>query len=388
MTERGDSGRGSGSCRSGPAGPTSARGRRPSAGALRRDGICRGSVRCGRGADHHHHDAPRRRAADRARARWRDPADRSRRPAATGGSAPHPVVPQRAQRRLAPTRRRSASSSPPCGSAGRGPGSWPSCSWDGPTPSSRRSCTRPPTGCCSATGASTTGSVVGCSATRRSRRPTSTGGPTWRTTARSSARTSPTSRSTSATRSRATRSAASSVRDATGQTGWKLLKGLLRACRSSDAGPRRTPARSSRCSSCSSASRPWPATRWLVLAAVVPAVPHGLAGHQPAALHRRARRHEAARTTAARPPTPCASTGRPAFVLVPYCIGWHLAHHVDSGHPHAATCPATTASWCARATSPRAWSTPATRRSGGRSRPGRPARRRLRRRRTHAAAQA
>ena len=41
------------------------------------------------------------------------------------------------------------------------------------------------------------------------------------------------------------------------------------------------------------------------------------------------------RRTGARPRTPCASTALARFVLVPYHIGWHLAHHVDSGVPMA-----------------------------------------------------
>ena len=86
MTERGDSGRGSGSCRSGPAGPTPTRVGAAS-GALRRDDICRGSVRCARGDDDHHHDAPRGRAADRARARRPDPGHRSGRARRCGRSS-------------------------------------------------------------------------------------------------------------------------------------------------------------------------------------------------------------------------------------------------------------------------------------------------------------
>ena len=107
-------------------------------------------------------------------------------------------------------------------------GRWRSCSWAARTRSSPRSCTKPRTGCCSATGASTTGSGAGCSASRRSRRSTSTAAATWRTTATSSAPTSPTSRSTAATRSSGRRCAASSRATPTGRTGFKLFKGLLR----------------------------------------------------------------------------------------------------------------------------------------------------------------
>ena len=56
----------------------------------------------------------------------------------------------------------------------------------------------------------------------------STAAATWRTTATSSGPTSPTSRSTAATRSRRTSLRRKLVRDATGRTGWKLFKGLLR----------------------------------------------------------------------------------------------------------------------------------------------------------------
>ena len=71
---------------------------------------------------------------------------------------------------------------------------------------------------------------------------------------------------------------------------------------------------------------------WLYPLLLARAVPHRVAGHQPPALGRRARRHAAL----ARPPREHPH-GAPAlvarFLLVPYRIGWHLAHHVDSGVP-------------------------------------------------------
>ena len=103
-----------------------------------------------------------------------------------------------------------SSSASRCGGATR-PATWSrSCSWAARRRSSRRSCTRRPTGCCSPTAAPTTSSVAGSSATRRSRRPTRTAACTWRTTARSSAPTNPTSRSMPAIRSAARASGASS----------------------------------------------------------------------------------------------------------------------------------------------------------------------------------
>ena len=68
-------------------------------------------------------------------------------------------------------------------------------------------------------------------------------------------------------------------------------------------------------------------------AAVGAAVPDGVAGHQPPALDRRARRHGRVVRSARRPPTRCASTAVARTFLVPYYIGWHLAHHVDAGVP-------------------------------------------------------
>ena len=72
---------------------------------------------------------------------------------------------------------------------------------------------------------------------------------------------------------------------------------------------------------------------WLYPLLWLAAVPHRVAGHQPAALDRRARRHAALqgppRDHALRAPARWSAR----FVLVPYNIGWHLAHHVDSGVP-------------------------------------------------------
>ena len=60
------------------------------------------------------------------------------------------------------------------------------------------------------------------------------------------------------------------------------------------------------------------------------AVPHRVAGRQPPPVHRRARRHgRVTRPTGDDPHRPPVVVG--PLVLVPFHIGWHLAHHVDAG---------------------------------------------------------
>ena len=102
-------------------------------------------------------------------------------------------------------------------------------------------------------------------------------------------------------------------RDATGQTGWKLLKGLFRAARSSDRRhAARRPLDRRACSSALaaiSALAGYPLVYWLLW--FLPYMT-AVAGHQPAALHRRARRHDPLERPPPRPPTRCASTRRPA----------------------------------------------------------------------------
>ena len=386
MTERGTAAGAAGRAGAGPGGPTSARGRRPLVGALRRDGICRGSVRCCRGADHHHHDAPRRRAAHRARARWPDPADRSRRGAAAGGSAPHPVVPQRGSAFSAPTRRRSASSSPPCGSAVVGLPPGLPAHGTGPRAAGGTDARGRPPPAVPQQGGQRLGRPLAARLSRRSRRPTQYRrahmahhreefGPDEPDMALYVGYPIPAP----------IRCAASSGRDATGQTGWKLLKGLFRATRSATPARGAPPARSSRCSSGSSAISALAGYPLVYLLLWFAAVHDRVAGHQPAALDRRARRHDALE----RPP-PDHPLGAPALAGALRASSRTTSAGTspttcDSGYPDAPPAPLPPRAACARATSPTAWSTPATRRSGGRSRPGRPARRPLRRRRSAAA---
>ena len=68
-------------------------------------------------------------------------------------------------------------------------------------------------------------------------------------------------------------------------------------------------------------------------AAVARPVDDVVAGDQPAAVHRRARRHDAVRRTVARPRTTCGRRGWPASGWCRCNTGWHLAHHVDMGVP-------------------------------------------------------
>jgi fatty acid desaturase len=124
------------------------------------------------------------------------------------------------------------------------------------------------------------------------------------------------------------------VRDATGRTGWKLFKGLLGAVRS-DSPPVRFQAR------CIVASQ-------LVLIAIGIALHHPLVyfilwlapyltvwrvinrlrsiaehGGMQRSKDRRLTTHSVKQSPLAR------------FILVPFHIGWHLAHHVDAGVPMA-----------------------------------------------------
>jgi fatty acid desaturase len=121
------------------------------------------------------------------------------------------------------------------------------------------------------------------------------------------------------------------VRDATGQTGWKLLKGLLRAVRIS--GPAGTQARRIVAvqlvliAVSIAVGHPWVywllwflpyLTVWRVINRLRSVAEHG--GMQ-RSKDRRETTHSVKQTWSAR------------FMLVPFHIGWHLAHHVDSGVP-------------------------------------------------------
>jgi len=121
-------------------------------------------------------------------------------------------------------------------------------------------------------------------------------------------------------------------RDATGQTGWKLLKGLFRATRSSDAGPRRA-ARSIVAVQLGlaaiSALAGYPLVYWLLWF-----LPYMTFWRVINRLRSIAEHGGMTRSSDRRRTTHSVHQHPPArFVLVPYWIGWHLAHHCDSGIP-------------------------------------------------------
>src|SRR5262245_61421961 len=123
------------------------------------------------------------------------------------------------------------------------------------------------------------------------------------------------------------------VRDATGRTGWKLFKGLPRAARLK--GPAGTQARRIIAvqllliAISIAVGHPWVywllwfapyLTVWRVINRLRSIAEHG--GMQ-RSKDRRETTHSVRQTWAAR------------FALVPFHIGWHLAHHVESGVPMA-----------------------------------------------------
>lgn len=124
------------------------------------------------------------------------------------------------------------------------------------------------------------------------------------------------------------------VRDATGRTGWKLFKGLLGAVRS-ESSPFRLQAR--KIVACQlvliaigvTLHHPWIyfvlwlapyLTVWRVINRLRSIAEHG--GMQQSK-DRRLTTHAVKQSAPAR------------FLLVPFHIGWHLAHHVDAGVPMA-----------------------------------------------------
>jgi fatty acid desaturase len=122
------------------------------------------------------------------------------------------------------------------------------------------------------------------------------------------------------------------VRDATGRTGWKLLKGLLRGVAADDPAVR-FQARAIVGTQVAlialgvALGHPWLwlllwflpyMTVWRVINRLRSIAEHG--GMQ-ASKDRRETTHSVAQSLPAR------------FFLVPYHIGWHLAHHVDAGVP-------------------------------------------------------
>ncbi|HEX5616581.1 MAG TPA: fatty acid desaturase [Acidimicrobiia bacterium] len=122
------------------------------------------------------------------------------------------------------------------------------------------------------------------------------------------------------------------VRDATGQTGWKLFRGLLRGVRADDAAIR-SQARSIVAAQVvlaalfAVAGHPWLylflwfgpyLTVWRVINRLRSVAEHG---GMRESKDRRETTHSVRQSAIAR------------FFLVPNHIGWHLAHHVDSGVP-------------------------------------------------------
>jgi fatty acid desaturase len=121
-------------------------------------------------------------------------------------------------------------------------------------------------------------------------------------------------------------------RDATGRTGWKLNKGLFRAARADDPSVR-FQARAIIGSQvvlitlCTAFGRPWLwvvlwfapyLTAWRVINRLRAIAEHG---GMVQSEDRRNTTHSVRQHAVAR------------FFMVPYWIGWHLAHHVDSGVP-------------------------------------------------------
>ena len=186
------------------------------------------------------------------------------------------------------------------------------------------------TGCCSPTAGSTTSSVAGCSVTPRTRRPTRTGACTWRTTVRNSGPTSRTSRCTPAIRSPGRASAASWCATRPGRPGSSS------SAPRPPASARPTPVSGTRCGRSSRCRRSCSAPRssagywwlypvfWLLPFLTVWRVINRLRsiaehGGMDASPDRRATTHTVRQSWWSR------------TVLVPFNIGWHLAHHVDAG---------------------------------------------------------
>ncbi len=122
------------------------------------------------------------------------------------------------------------------------------------------------------------------------------------------------------------------VRDATGQTGWKLFKGLLRGVRSENESIRFQARVIIACqlvliAICVAVGHPWlwlllwflpHLTVWRVINRLRSIAEHG---GMEMSNDRRNTTHSVRQHAIAR------------FALVPHRIGWHLAHHVDSGVP-------------------------------------------------------
>lgn len=120
------------------------------------------------------------------------------------------------------------------------------------------------------------------------------------------------------------------VRDATGQSGWKILKGLLRALRSARTRPMAVRILGAQAVVLAIATAfghpelwlllwfaPW-LTVWRVINRLRAIAEHG---GMTRSKDRRLTTHHVRQTPLAR------------FWLTPYHVGWHLAHHVDMGVP-------------------------------------------------------
>ena len=122
------------------------------------------------------------------------------------------------------------------------------------------------------------------------------------------------------------------VRDAVGISGWKNFTPLFKALKNK--GTRQVAGSILGVQAVLWAVM-WAATGrwWIYPAAVVAAVDDPVAGDQPPAGHRRARRPRGRAATGGSPPTTCSQCWLARFWFVPYNTGWHLAHHVDMGIP-------------------------------------------------------
>ena len=121
------------------------------------------------------------------------------------------------------------------------------------------------------------------------------------------------------------------VRDATGQTGWKLFKGLLRGVRAEGPGgqqARRIVAVQLVLIAASIAlGHPW--VYWLLWFAPYMTVWRVINRLRSIAEHGGMKQSKDRRETT----HSVRQSWAPRFMLVPFHIGWHLAHHVDSGIP-------------------------------------------------------
>jgi hypothetical protein len=221
-----------------------------------------------------------------------------------------------------------ARSASPCGSATRSPTRQPSCAWAQSSPASPSSATRPPTSSCSRTSGSTTGSgrwllaypgFVPLEAYRRGH------------FAHHKEEFGP------------------NEPDMNLYVGYPITRPASAASCGATPGAARAGRTSSRCSPpCAPVTPPdglrilaaqvalvapsWRRPSRALPAPVAAAVDDLVAGHQPAALDRRARRDGASQDRR-RTTHHVRQSWLARFWIVPLNTGWHLAHHVDMGVP-------------------------------------------------------